>query len=216
MAEVRPYSKEESGRLLEPWLGSGLQFDDLPVPRIIVVRIASGAVPDLAQLRKALSEQVPGASLDDHRGFVERMRAMAGATMIGGIGVLALVIVATILSVTSTRAAMATNRPVIEVLHFIGARNNFITSHFQRHFLQLGLKGGAIGGGGAMALFALAELSSGGSAGAAGGDQIAALFGTLSIGVLGYVAILGQIVLIAAVTAATSRHTVNRTIETIC
>jgi cell division transport system permease protein len=216
VAEVRPYSKEESGRLLEPWLGSGLQFDDLPVPRIIVVRIASGAVPDLAQLRKALSEQVPGASLDDHRGFVERMRAMAGATMIGGIGVLALVIVATILSVTfATRAAMATNRPVIEVLHFIGARNNFITSHFQRHFLQLGLKGGAIGGGGAMALFALAELSSGGSAGAAGGDKIAALFGTLSIGVLGYVAILGQIVLIAAVTAATSRHTVNRTIETI-
>jgi cell division transport system permease protein len=216
VAEVRPYSKEESARLLEPWLGSGLQFDDLPVPRIIVVRIASGAVPDLAQLRKALSEQVPGATLDDHRGFVERMRAMAGAAMIGGIGVLALVIVATILSVTfATRAAMATNRPVIEVLHFIGARNNFITAHFQRHFLQLGLKGGAIGGGAAMALFALAELWIGRSPGAAGGDQIAALFGTLSIGMLGYVAILGQIVLIAAVTAATSRHTVHRTIDTI-
>ena len=216
IAEVRPYSKEETGRLLEPWLGSGLQLEDLPMPRIIVVRIAPGPAPDLAQLRKALTEQVPGASLDDHRGFVDRMRAMAGAVAVGGLGVLVLVIVATILSVTfATRAAMATNRPVIEVLHFIGARNSFITGHFQRHFLQLGLKGGAIGGGGAIALFALAEWWSHWSLGTAGGDQIAALFGTLSIGVLGYIAVVAQVMLIAGVTAVTSRHTVNRTIETI-
>jgi cell division transport system permease protein len=216
VAEVRPYTRDESLRLLDPWLGSGLAFDDLPVPRIIVVRVASGATPDLAQLRTALADEVPSASLDDHRAFVERMRTMARAAMIGGIGVLALVIAATVLSVTfATRAAMATNRPVIEVLHFIGARNNFITGHFQRHFLQLGLKGGAIGGGGAIALFALAETSGRWSPGAAGGDQIAALFGTFSIGLLGYVAILAQVALIAAVTAVTSRHTVNRTIETI-
>src|SRR5581483_8462726 len=52
IAEVRPYSKEESGRLLEPWLGTGLALDDLPVPRLIVVKVAAGAVPDLAPLRK--------------------------------------------------------------------------------------------------------------------------------------------------------------------
>jgi cell division transport system permease protein len=216
IAEVRPYSKDEAARLLEPWLGSGLQLADLPIPRIIVVRIATGAAPDLAQLRESLTEQVPTASLDDHRGFVDRMRAMAGAVALGGIGVLVLVLAATILSVSfATRAAMATNRPVIEVLHFIGAKNSFITGHFQRHFLRLGLKGGAIGGGAAVALFALAELSNHWSLGTAGGDQIAALFGTLSIGPLGYVAVVGQIVLIAAVTAATSRRTVNYTLETI-
>jgi cell division transport system permease protein len=55
IAEVRPYSKEETTRLLEPWLGSGLQIDDLPVPRLIVVRIAPGAAPDLAQLRQTLA-----------------------------------------------------------------------------------------------------------------------------------------------------------------
>ena len=66
------------------------------------------------------------------------------------------------LSVTfATRGAMATNRPVIEVLHLIGAKDNFIAGHFQRHFLQLGLKGGLIGGGSAIALFALAEFASG-------------------------------------------------------
>ena len=216
VAEVRPYSKEETTRLLEPWLGTGLQLDDLPVPRIIVVRIASGGAPDLAQLRQTLTEHVPGASLDDHRGFVDRMRAMSRAALAGGIGVLLLVLVATVLSVTfATRAAMATNRPVIEVLHLIGAKDNFIAGHFQRHFLHLGLKGGLIGGGSAIALFALADVASGWFAGTAGGDQFAAMFGSFSIGVLGYAAVLAQVGLIAGVTAVTSRRTVNRTIETV-
>src|SRR4249919_534751 len=34
IVEVRPYSKAESAGLLEPWLGSGLSLDDLPVPRV--------------------------------------------------------------------------------------------------------------------------------------------------------------------------------------
>jgi len=215
VAEVRPYSKEEGARLLEPWLGTGLPLDDLPVPRIVVVRIASGASPDLAQLRQTLGEQVPAASLDDHRSFVDRMRAMSGAMLAGGISVLFLVLIATVLSVTfATRAAMATNRPVIEVLHLIGAKDSFIAGQFQRHFLLLGLKGGLIGGGSALALFALAELASGWFAGAAG-DQLAALFGSFSIGVLGYVAVLVQVGLIAYITATTSRRIVARTIAAV-
>src|SRR5262245_31108159 len=39
VADVRAYSKDESARLLEPWLGSGLTLSDLPIPRIVVVRI---------------------------------------------------------------------------------------------------------------------------------------------------------------------------------
>jgi cell division transport system permease protein len=216
IADVRPYSKDETARLLEPWLGTGLKLDDLPVPRVIVVRIASGGAPDLAQLGRTLAAEVPSASLDDHRGFVARMRAMSGAVAAGGLAVLALVLVATVLSVTfATRAAMATNRPVIEVLHLIGAKDAFIAGHFQRHFLQLGLKGGLIGGGGAIVLFALAQLASGWFAGTPGGDQLGALFGSFSIGAMGYLSIVLLVGLIAFVTAATSRRTVNRTIEAI-
>src|SRR5262249_40632637 len=90
--------------------------------------------------------------------------------------VLLLVFAATVLSVAfATRAAIATNRPVIEVLHLIGANDSFIAAHFQRHFLQLGLKGGLIGGGSAIALFVLAELASGSFVGTAGGEQLAGL-----------------------------------------
>ena len=216
IGDVRAYSKDESAKLLEPWLGQDLSLDELPVPRLIVVKIAAGAAPDLPQLRRMLAEQVPGATLDDHRGWVERMRTMAGTAVAAGIGVLLLMIAATMLSVTfATRGAMATNKPVIEVLHFVGAKNGFIAGHFQRHFLLLGLEGGAIGGGAAIALFALAGLISRWFSGSAGGEQTAALFGSFSIGLTGYIAVLVQVVLIALVTAVTSRHTVNRTLETI-
>ena len=162
IAEVRPYSKDETVHLLEPWLGSGLQFNDLPIPRLIVLRIAPGAAPDLGKLRQSLEEQVAGVSLDDHRSFVARMRAMSGAALLVGIAVLFLVLLATMLSVTfATRAAMVTNQPVIEVLHLIGAKDNFIAAHFQQYFLQLGLRGGLLGGGIAIALFAFADVASG-------------------------------------------------------
>jgi cell division transport system permease protein len=215
IADVRPYSRQESTQLLQPWLG-GMALDELPVPRIIAVVVAAGESPDLEKLRSALAEQVPPASLDDHREFVDHMRAMSRAIVAGATGVLALVMIATVLSVTfATRGVMATNRQVIEVLHFIGAKNSFIAGHFQRHFLLLGLKGGAIGGGLALLLFGLVDFANDWLLSGAVGAQMAALFGTFSIGPAGYAAVLGQIVLTALVTAATSRHTVNRTLETV-
>ncbi len=216
IVEVRPYSKDESAKLLEPWLGTGLSLNELPVPRLIIVKIASDATPDLAQLRRVLAEQVPGAMLDDHRGWIDRMRAMAGTAVAVGLGALILMFAATILSVTfATRGAMATNKAVIEVLHFVGAKNGFIARNFQHHFLLLGLQGGAIGGGAAIILFALAGLISRWFAGTASGDQTSALFGSFSIGLAGYIAVLCQVALIAVVTALTSRHTVNSTLEAI-
>jgi len=216
ITEVRPYSKAESAALLEPWLGSGLSLDDLPVPRIVVVKLAADPAPDLAALRRALAERVPGASLDDHRGWIERMRTMANSAVALGLGVLALVLTATVLSVMfATRGAMATNRPIIEVLHFVGARDNFIAGEFQRHFLVLGLKGGVIGGAAALAVFGLAQLIGLWFRGTPGDDQVGALFGTFSVGVDGYAAVLGQVVLIALVTALTSRLTVRSTLKAL-
>ncbi len=213
---VRPYSQAESARLLEPWFGSGLALDELPVPRVIVVRLASGSEINVPALREALAGKMPGASVDDHRGWIDRMRAMADFVMLGGIIVLGLVIAVTILSINfATRGAMAANRPVIEVLHFIGAQDRFIAGQFQRHFLWLGLKGGAIGGAAAIILFALIAPVEAVIRGNAGAEQFAALFGSITLGSSGYLVILAQIVVIAAVASEASRRTVNQTIASI-
>src|SRR5229473_2376693 len=81
IVEVRPFSKDESAKLLEPWLGSGLSLEELPVPRVIVARVQPGTVLDLAALRSRVTQVAPSASVDDHRAWIERMRSMTGATV---------------------------------------------------------------------------------------------------------------------------------------
>jgi cell division transport system permease protein len=216
IVEVRPFTKEESAKLLEPWLGSGLALDDLPVPRVIVARVQPGTALDLAALRSRVTQAAPTASVDDHRAWIERMRSMTGATVLAGIGILALVIVATIISVSfATRGAMAANRPIVEVLHFVGAGDRYIANRFLRHFLRLGLEGGLIGGGVAMLGFGFSESIAGWFSGTPVGDQFAALLGTFSLRPSGYLVLAAQAVLIAAITAWASRRTLFATLDDI-
>jgi cell division transport system permease protein len=214
--EVRALTKTESAALLEPWLGSGLSLDDLPVPRVIVARIAPGQALDLAALRQRLIEVAPTASVDDHRAWVERMRSMSGAIVLAGTAILGLVIIATIISVSfATRGAMAANRPIVEVLHFVGAQDSFIANRFLRHFLRLGLEGGLIGGVAAILVFGLSESIAGWFSGTPVGDQFAALLGTFALPASGYLVLVGQALLIAAVTGWASRRTLFATLADI-
>jgi cell division transport system permease protein len=216
IVEVRPFTKDESGRLLEPWLGTGLSLDDLPIPRVIVARVQPGTPLDLAALRRRVTQVVPSASVDDHRAWIERMRSMSGATVFAGIGILALVIIATIISVSfATRGAMAANRPIVEVLHFVGAGDRYIANRFLRHFLRLGLQGGVIGGGMAMLTFGFSESIAGWFSGTPVGDQFAALLGTFALRPSGYLALAAQATLIAAITAWASRRTLFATLDDI-
>jgi cell division transport system permease protein len=216
IVQVKPFSKDESARLLEPWLGSGLSIDQLPVPRVVVARVQPGTTLDLAALRARVTQVAPSASVDDHRAWIERMRSMTGATVFAGIGILVLVIAATIISVSfATRGAMAANRPIVEVLHFVGAGDRYIANHFLRHFLRLGLEGGVIGGGAAMLGFGFSESIAAWFSGTPVGDQFAALLGTFSLPPSGYLALAVQAVAIAAITGWASRRTLFATLDDI-
>ncbi|TCT05904.1 cell division protein FtsX [Aquabacter spiritensis] len=207
-------TEDETARLLEPWLGTGLDLSSLPVPRIIVLRLDPAAAPDLTRLRRTLTDRIPTATLDDHRGWSRRLGAVAEGVVVTGLGLLLLVATATILSVVfATRAAVATNRTVVEVLHFVGARDGFIAAQFQRHFLRVGAEGGAIGGAAAAALFLAVALLP--RFGVGGDPEAPSVFTWLHPGPWGFAGIAAAVVLMACVTALTSRLTVYRTLRAI-
>lgn len=212
IAGTRVFSKAEAERLLEPWLGSGLDLSDLPVPRLVTLKLAETTAPDLKQLRASLVEALPGvASLDDHALWLRRLSTMANTFVGVGIGIVALVLVATGLAVVfATRGAMAGNREVVEVLHFVGANDDFIARAFQRRFFGLGLRGGIIGSGAALAAFALAGLVARNWRSGPAGDEIEALFGAFHIGWRGYASVLLIGVIASVVTGIVSRLTVRR------
>ncbi len=213
IAAVRAYTREEGEKLLEPWLGAGLDLKELPVPRLVVLSL-SGENTDWSGLKARLTETVPGASLDDHRLWLDRLRAMA--RMLVGIGmvILALVLVATGLAVTfATHGAMAGTAHIIEVLHMVGAKDRFIAREFQRHFLRLGLKGALVGGGLAVLFYALASLSSAYFTHSPGAEQVEALFGHFSLPPAGYASVLAIALVVSALTAMVSRFTVYRSLS---
>ncbi|MBV1707609.1 MAG: ABC transporter permease [Hyphomicrobiales bacterium] len=211
IASVRIVSKAESERLLQPWLGSGLNFDALPIPRMIIVKLGNGAPPDLQALNAALAKAVPNAALDDHRLWLQRLDTMAGTMETGAVLVFMLVLVATALAVGfATRGAMAGNRDIIDVLHFVGASDGYIAREFQGHFLRLGATGAASGALLAVLIYAAAGLFEHFAMATAGGDQLRALFGSFSIGSRGY-GVIAMIALgIALLTAFMSRSVVIR------
>jgi cell division transport system permease protein len=208
---AQAFSKEESERLLEPWLGTGLDFNDLPVPRLIVIKIREDAKPDFSVLRQSLQRDVPGATLDDHALWVSRLSTMANTIIGVGVFLVSLVLIAAGLAVIfATRGAMASNREVVEVLHFVGANDDFIAKEFQHRFFRLGLRGAAFGAGGAMVLTLLLGFVTRSLRASPTGDQIEALFGAFTIGWRGYAVVVLIALFVAVITGIVSRLTVRR------
>ncbi len=209
--DVRSFSKAESEKLLEPWLGAGVDLSELAVPRLIVLRLDPDRRVDLGAFRKQLAQSVPTATLDDHRMWIDRLSVMAQTLVWIAIFVVVLVFTAMALAVAfATRGAMAGSRHIVEVLHFVGAEDRFIAKEFQRLFLKLGLKGAAIGGACALGLFLASRILSNVWALSPGGDQIEALFGSFSLGPKGY-GVIGLIACsIAMLTGYMSRVVVFR------
>jgi cell division transport system permease protein len=162
IVSAKPLEPAETARLLEPWLGPKVPLDQLPVPRLIDLRIDLAAGPDLATLRHQLSSVVPEARLDDHRSGFYDMRAAAGRIeiVLAAAIAVALGLIATSV-VFSVRASLLVHRASVEVLHLLGAPDIDIARQFALRYLQLGLLGGAIGA--IAALLAVLALGSAGT-----------------------------------------------------
>lgn len=201
--------RDATARLLAPWLGSGLNIDELPVPRLVVVTIDENNPPNFAAMREALTNTIASASLDDHRTWVDRLVAMARTTVTIGMLVLALMLSATVLTVVfATRGAMAGNGHIIEVLHFVGAEARFIARQFRQQFLITGMKGAAAGGVAAIVVFLIFSFWASRNMATPQADQAVALFGSFAIGWAGYLGVILMVMVIGVLTAATSHATV--------
>jgi len=212
IANVNALSLEKSTELLQPWLGSADALKSIPVPRLIAVEVNRADPPDLAAIGAALERDFKGASLDDHRRWQAQIRAVTRSLALGGIAILVLVGAATTaIIVSATRSAMASNREIVEVLHFVGATDKFIAREFEKHFLRLGIKAGIVGASCAMLVFmsmpAITELLGGGATSTV---EMQRLIGTGALDALGYVILGFVVVTIAGLCMVTSRVGVYR------
>jgi len=135
----------ETARLLEPWLGS-VPFDELPVPRLIDLRIDPSGGTDVAALQRQLGSVAPGSRLDDHRRSPQGMHT--ATRRIEGVLAVSITVAALLIAVSAAiavRAALMADRSVGELLHVLGAADPDIARCFALRSLRLSLLGGIIG-----------------------------------------------------------------------
>jgi cell division transport system permease protein len=146
IVNARALSQEQLIALLAPWLGTSDVLKDLPLPALIDVTVKSDANLDLEQLARKLADAVPGASLDDHRRWLNRLIGLSRSIEWLAIGIVSMIGGITAATVYyATRTGMAIHRDVIDVLHLIGAPDGYIAEQFGYRATILGLKGGIFG-----------------------------------------------------------------------
>ncbi len=132
--------------LLRPWLGDLASDADLPIPQLIDVTIDPDAGVDVSALGRRLAIAAPGATVDDHRIWLDRLvRLLRTVEMVALaiVGVIGLVTIGTV--IFTTRTGLAIHGEAIQVLHLIGAHDAYVARQFAGRALLLGLKGGLIG-----------------------------------------------------------------------
>lgn len=142
--EVQVLDQSAGAKLLEPWLGSR-SLEGLPVPRLIRVVVDPKSGVDTAELEGRLSN-VQGVFLDTHRKWEAELTRMARALTILSYMILVLICVSAVaIVVFATRAVLQANRPVVDLLHLVGARDSYIARQIDGRFLRTGLVSGSLG-----------------------------------------------------------------------
>lgn len=200
---ARVLSRDEVTRLLEPWIGSGADAGQLPLPELIDISVDSTV--DVAALTDTVAQADASARLDDHGlwlarllRFVHAARWLAVAMVILAAGALCLTVI------FGTRAGLAAHRDVVELLHLVGARDETIAQRFLMHSLVLGLRGSFLGlAAAAAALYVLSRLAA---------DIDSPLISDLTLTSPQIVALAVLPFLAAILSAITARWTVMRTL----
>jgi cell division transport system permease protein len=206
VAAAEPLGGDELSDLLSPWLGGDAALDDLPVPALIDVRLSGDPSVDASALADRLAEAVPGTQVDDHQAWLDDLLALARTLEALAAAVVALVGAAAMAAVIFvTRAGLAIHARVVELLHLIGASDQYVARQFQRHVLGLALRGSI--GGALLAALTLLGLR------LAGGDLLGGLLPEVPLSPLQMSALAVVPAAAALTAAATARATVMRSLE---
>ncbi len=139
---ARAISVDETITLLEPWLGAGKIVAELPLPRLIEVTLDPTIAINLPALATKLEKAVPGASLDTHRPWLDKMVTLARSVQLIAGAIMALIVLVTVIIVIfATRTGLIMHEEVIDVLHLIGAKDSYIAGQFQNYFGRLSFLG---------------------------------------------------------------------------
>ncbi len=144
--KVTPLNNEQLQKLIQPWLGDGIDVKDLPMPRLIDVKLKKGVEVDFMKWAEELAQAAPLASLDNHKLWLNKLIKFAD-----GLKLLALTVLVLVVLITSgaifycTQTSLGLHKYIIEILHLMGAKDTYVAQQYAKRTAWLGLVGGIYG-----------------------------------------------------------------------
>lgn len=144
--KVRVIDEKTIEKLMTPWLGNKVDIESLPIPQLLDVELKEGAEINYDEMTRGLHKVTPNASIDNHRLWLNRLLKFADS--LKGLALCVLLMVAGICAFSiyySARTSLGINLNSIEILHIIGARDEYIAGQYARSYAKIGFFSGLLG-----------------------------------------------------------------------
>jgi cell division transport system permease protein len=126
----------------------GATLDALPAPRLIEVGVAARQTDVDDRIGVALKAAGFTSFVNDHSRFTGEVLRTSTLVRVLSLAAVTALLVAAIASIAfAARAALETRRDAVEIIHLVGAKDDFVAREVQSRFLRLGLVAGGIGAG---------------------------------------------------------------------
>lgn len=133
-------------KLMKPWLGDRVDISSLPIPVLLDVKLKPNVEVNYDEITRGLGMVSQNASIDNHRLWLNRLIKFASSLKNIALSVLLMVIVICAFSIYySTRTSLEIHSDTIEILHIIGARDDYIAKQYALNFAKIGLFSGILG-----------------------------------------------------------------------
>jgi cell division transport system permease protein len=132
--------------LVEPWLGKDAPLSDIPLPGLISVELVSAAPGTAEKLALDIAKIGEDIVIDTHEAWLQSLLRMISSLRFAAL-VVALIIAATTVTAIAgaIRSRIAVHKADVELLHLMGANDEYIIRQFQRHALMIALQGSVLG-----------------------------------------------------------------------
>lgn len=193
--------KDDIQNLVSPWFGDNMNLNDIPLPGLISVSFKDGSKPDIKTLERELHSISSLIRIDTHKSWLVDVLRITGSLKFGSAILLIVIGLITVSAVAgAVKSRVAVHKDEVELLHLIGATDQYITNQFQKHTAFMTLQSAAIGLIiGLIALFIIGKIA---------GNMDLALLPDFSIGTGQYLSFLALPALMSGLGMLTARITV--------
>ena len=139
-------TNEEMDKLMNPWLGELSQLNELPIPKLVDVKLDKSVPFSLDMFKTELNAIAPYAQVDSHRIWLSNLIDIAGGIQKTILIILTLLILTTAFTVIyTTRSGLLVQSGTLNLLQMMGAKDFTIAFNVAFHAFWKSFLGGIIG-----------------------------------------------------------------------